>query len=117
MLEIQKKPVDPDIMILSLSGKIAMGRDCQELDSTVDELIREKILKVIIDLSDVRRVDSTGLGMIVTCSRKLKNAGGELRVAGAKGVVEEISRASNIPRIVAFHPTVEEAAAGFAVAS
>jgi hypothetical protein len=39
----------------------------------------------------------------------LKSAGGELRVAGAKGMVDEIAHTSNIPRVVPFHGTIEEA--------
>ena len=83
----------------------------------MEDLIGQKVHKIVLDLSETKRVDSTALGTIVTCSRKVKTAGGELRVAGAKGVVEEIARASNIPRIVSFHPNVEDAVAGFAVPS
>jgi anti-anti-sigma factor len=75
----------------------------------VDESIRERVSKVILDLSDVQRVDSTGFGTIVMCANKLKSAGGELRVAGAKGMVDEIAHTSNIPRVVPFHGTIEEA--------
>ena len=111
MLEIQKKELEPEIVVLSLVGRVTMGRPCQELEAAVEDLIGQKVHKIVLDL------DSTALGTIVTCSRKVKTAGGELRVAGAKGVVEEIARASNIPRIVSFHPNVEDAVAGFAVPS
>ena len=40
--------------------------------------------------------------------------GGELRVAGATGIVAEIAHSSQIPRIVPFHTTVEDAVANFA---
>jgi len=113
MLQIRKESVEPDIVILRLSGRIAMGRPCQEIECQIDELIRQKSAKVILDLGAVQRVDSTGLGTIVMCARKFKKAGGELRVAGAKGIVEEIANTSNIPRIIPFHATVEEALAGF----
>lgn len=113
MLQIRKEAVAPDIVVLHLTGRIAMGRPCQEIEWQVDELIREKTPKLILDLSEVQRVDSTGFGTIVTCSGKLKKAGGELRVAGAKGIVDDIAHTSNIPRIVPFHATVEEAARSF----
>jgi anti-sigma B factor antagonist len=113
MLEIRKESVQPDITVLHLSGRIAMGRPCQEIEWQVDELIREKKPNLILDLTDVQRVDSTGFGTIVMCSGKLKKAGGELHVAGAKGIVDEIAHTSNIPRIVPFHATVEEAVASF----
>lgn len=114
MLEIRRELVEPDIAVLHLSGRIAMGRPCQDIEGQVDELIRQKTTKVILDLLEVQRVDSTGFGTIVQCSNKLRVAGGELRVAGAKGMVEGIATTSNIPMIVPFHATIAEAIAGFA---
>jgi anti-sigma B factor antagonist len=116
MLEIRRELVEPDIAVLHLSGRIAMGRPCQDIEGQIDELIRQKTTKVILDLLEVQRVDSTGFGTIVQCSNKLRIAGGELRVAGAKGMVEGIATTSNIPMIVPFHATIAEAVAGFAAA-
>jgi anti-anti-sigma factor len=114
MLEIRKESVHPGIVVLRLIGRIAMGRPCQEIEWQIDELIRDKTPNLVLDLSEVQRVDSTGFGTIVMCSGKLKKAGGELRVAAAKGIVDEIAHTSNIPRIIPFHSTVEEAIAAFA---
>ena len=109
MLAIRKEAVSPDVTVLHLTGRIAMGRPCQDIEAQVDELIREKRLKLVLDLSEVQRVDSTGFGTIVTSAGKLKKAGGALHVAGAKGMVEEIAHTSNISRVVPFFSTVDEA--------
>jgi anti-sigma B factor antagonist len=114
MLAIRKETVPPDVTVLHLTGRIAMGRPCQEIESHVDELIRQNTPKVVLDLSEVQRVDSTGFGTIVMCAGKLKKAGGELRVAGAKGIVNEIAHTSNITRVVPFHESTEEAVAAIA---
>jgi anti-sigma B factor antagonist len=111
MLAIRKETVPPDVTVLHLNGRISMGRPCQEIESHVDELIRLNTPKLVLDLSEVQRVDSTGFGTIVMCAGKLKKAGGELRVASAKGIVNEIAHTSNIPRVVPFHDTTEEAIA------
>jgi anti-sigma B factor antagonist len=114
MFEMNKELVAPDVVVLHFSGRIAMGKPCQDIDAQIDELIREKVAKVVLDLTHVDRVDSTGFGMIVLCAGKLRKAGGELRVAGATGIVAEIAHSSQIPRIVPFHTNVEEALASFA---
>lgn len=113
MLEIRKELLVPGIAVLHLSGRVSVGRPCQDIEAQIDELIQEKTPKVIFDLSNVQRVDSTGFGTIVMCAGKLKKAGGELRVAGATGMVEEIAHSSQISKIVPFHATVAEAAACF----
>jgi anti-sigma B factor antagonist len=111
MLEMRKESVPPDVTVLHLTGRIAMGRACQDIESQVDELIRQNTPKLILDISEVQRVDSTGFGTIVMCAGKLKKAGGTMRVAGAKGIVNEIAHTSNIPRVVPFDATIEEALA------
>ena len=114
MFEMKKEIIAPDVAVLHLSGRILMGNPCQEIDARIDELIRENIRKVVLDLTNVDRVDRTGFGTIVLNSGKLKKVGGELRVAGATGIVAEIAHSSQIPRIVPFHGNVDDALANFA---
>jgi len=116
MFEMRKELIGSDMVVLRLAGRLLMGKPCQEIDTQIDELIRENIHKVVLDLTHVDRVDSTGFGTIVLNSGKLKKAGGELRVAGATGIVEEIAHSSQIPRIVPFYATASEAVASFQAA-
>lgn len=113
MLEIKKELIEPGIGVLHLSGRIAMGRPCQEIEEQVDALLEQKVLRVILDLTDIQRVDSTGFGTIVTCWQKVKKEGGTLRIVGASGMVEEIAQSSQLPRIIAFHPDLAHALAAF----
>lgn len=116
-MEIRRKHIEPDIFVLQPVGRVTMGRPCQEIEWVIDELVRGNIHKVILDLSEVDRVDSTGIGTIVTSSGKLKKAGGELHVAAAHGMVHDMVHTANIHRIIPFHDTVEQAAASFAQTS
>ena len=113
-MEIRRKHIEPDIFVLHPVGRITMGRPCQEVEWVVDELVRGNIRKVVLDLSEVERVDSTGLGMLVTCLGKLKKSGGELRVSGAKGMVHDMAHTANIHRIIRFFETLDDAVASFA---
>ena len=113
LLNIQKKRVEPDIMVIELQGRISLGNSAKELEWAVAELQKANEKKVIFDLSGVTQMDSTGIGIIAMCSGKLKKAGGELRVAGAKGVVEEVLKMTHMENIVSLHATAAEAATGF----
>ena len=54
----------------------------------VDDLLREGKLSVVLDLFGLSFINSAGVGMVMMCFGKLKKSGGTLRVAGAKGYVE-----------------------------
>lgn len=114
MLEIQTKHLPPDIIVLEVTGRITIGRECQHLEWTVEKLVREQMQKkVIFDLSGVTHVDSTGVGIIVMSAGQLKEAGGELRLAGVNNHVEHVLRLTGIDKLVTWNPTVTDAAAGF----
>ena len=113
MLEIQTKQLPPDIVVLEIAGKITIGRDCQHLEWTVDKLVQEKQKKIIFDLTAVSHIDSTGIGIIVMSAGKVKEAGGQLRLASVNSHVEHILKMTNIDKVVGWNPTVAEAAQGF----
>jgi anti-sigma B factor antagonist len=113
MLEIQTKQLAPDIVVLEIAGRITLGRESKQLEWAVETLVGEGRKKVIFDIAGVTNVDSTGIGIIVMSSGKLKQAGGELRVAGASPHVGEVMKTTNVDRIVVLHPTTAAAAAGF----
>lgn len=113
MLEIQTKHLQSDIVVLEITGRITIGRDCKQLEWAVDSLVREKRKKIIFDLTGVTHVDSTGIGIIVMSAGQVKGAGGELRVAGAAGHVEQVLKMTNVHQILGLHPTTVAAAASF----
>lgn len=113
MLEIQSKHVQPDIVVLEITGRITIGRECKQLEWATENLVREKRKKIIFDLSGVTHIDSTGIGIIVMSAGQVKDAGGELRVACAAGHVKDVLKMTNVHQIVGLHPTSGAAAAGF----
>ena len=112
MLTIETKNVDPDIVILEIAGRINMGRECKQLEWSTETLVRENKKKVVFDLSAVSHIDSTGIGIIVMCAGKLKQAGGKLHVF-AQGHVEEVLKLTSVDKVVDLHPSMAAATAGF----
>jgi len=113
MLEIQTKRMEPDIVVLEIAGRITLGRESKQLEWATENLVREKQKKIIFDLTGVTRIDSTGVGIIVMSAAQVKTAGGELRVAGAIGHIDQVLRLSSVDKLVPLHPSATAAAAAF----
>ena len=113
MLSIEKKEVHPDIVVLAMVGRIVIGRDSQQVEWAVSDLVQANCKKVVFDLSAVNHLDSTGVGIIVMCSSKLKQSGGQLRIAGPQGTVGEVLKLTQVDQIVPIHPTVDAATQNF----
>jgi len=112
MMEIQTRNLPDDVVVLEVTGRITLGRDCKQLEWSTETLVREQKKKVVFDLSGVTHIDSTGIGIIVMSASQLKQAGGKLRVC-ANGHVEKILKLTSIDKVVELHPTIAAAAAGF----
>ena len=113
ILNIDRKKVEPDVALLEMSGRISMGSDSQKIEGGLAELIKEDFKKVVFDLKDVIYLDSSGIGILLTCYAKLKKAGGSLHISGAHGIVEETLRHASVNRIVPLYPTSAEAISSF----
>jgi anti-sigma B factor antagonist len=93
-----------------------MGNDSRQVEWSVDEWIKAGVNSIVLDLRGLDMMDSTGVGIIVMCHAKLEKAGGSMRIAGARGIVQEILHMTHVDRIVKFFATAEEASQNFAAA-
>lgn len=75
--------------------------------------ILDKCDFVSIDMSRVKFVDSSGIGAILSCLRKLHNQGGEMNMFGVREQVQQLFKLVRIDRIIDIHPTKKDAIQAF----
>jgi anti-sigma B factor antagonist len=114
ILAVQKKSPSASVGVLELHGRLLMGNDSRQVEWSVDEWIKAGVKSIVLDLRGLDMMDSTGVGIIVMCHAKLEKAGGSMRIAGARGIVQEILHMTHVDRIVKFFATAEEASQNFA---
>lgn len=73
-----KEELSGNVLTLSLDGDLIGGEDTQGILSIVQNRIEEGIIRCIIDISDVRFINSSGIGILITILTKLRNKEGEL---------------------------------------
>jgi len=112
-LEVRRKRIEPDVVLVEILGKVVFGPECQQIEWLTAELLGEGEKKIIFDISGVRHLDSTGVGIIVMCSGRVKEAGGQLRVAGAEGHIKTTLKITEVGKILALYPTIADALEGF----
>lgn len=113
MLQMNRKHVEPDIVVLEMKGRFSGNDECHDVERRVDDLLRENRRKVIFDLSGLEHMDSMGVGSLVMCSAKLRKSGGELRLAGAWGSVEQLLQLTRVNQILGAYLNVPSAAQEF----
>ena len=111
LLNIVQRKIEPDITVVELSGRLALGRESQRIETLFEELSKKGATKIVLDLSGVEYIDSAGIGMLALSSGKLKEAGGKLAVAAPEGRVLQMLNLTGMSSILKVCGTVDAAAA------
>ena len=69
--------------------------------------------RLVIDLGNVRFVDSSGCGVLLWCLRQARENGGDLKLIGVNPRVSELFRIIRLDRQMDSFETLAEAAAAF----
>ncbi len=78
------------VTLVDLSGKITLGEGGLTLRDEVHKLLAEGQKKIVLNLSDVNYIDSSGLGELVSAYTAVKNAGGELKLLNLTSKVRDL---------------------------
>ncbi len=69
-----------DVNIVEVEGQLIVSNR-QELKSTVLDQLDKGARKVLVDFGRTSYIDSSGLGVLVSMSKKVREMGGDLRLA------------------------------------
>jgi anti-sigma B factor antagonist len=109
MIEIAQREVAPGTLVVTLTGKLMLGPEGDEIVSLVEQQLAAGTRMFVFDLSGVTVIDSTGIGRFISSFNKIMAAGGEMRMAGATGHVMQSFRVSLLDKVFSFYPSLQQA--------
>jgi anti-sigma B factor antagonist len=65
-------------LILQLAGDLIGEDNGTSIIEVVNNAIQEKVLICIVDISNLRYINSSGIGVLITILTKFRNKGGEV---------------------------------------
>lgn len=71
-----------------------------ELRAVVDQLVDERPPSVTLDLSGLRLIDSSGVGVVVSLFKRIRANGGEVRIVGLRDQPKAIFRLLRLDRVL-----------------
>ena len=76
--------------VVELKGNVMGGPEAQEFSDTLHSLLDEGKKNVVVDLSDVKFMNSSGLGMLISGFTTMKNGEGFFKLANATEKIESL---------------------------
>lgn len=111
LLRIAERLVEPDITVVELTGRLALGRESQQIESLIEELVKRGSRRVVLDMSGVDHIDSADMGMVALAAGRLRESGGKLAVVASEGKVLHLLTLTQMNAIVSVCPTMADAVA------
>lgn len=112
-MKIRKRMMN-EVAILEVSGKLLGGPpSSQELKDQIYQLLDEGVKKFVIDLEGVKRMNSSGLGILISIHASIRNRDGILKLSAVNETMEGILVLTKLNSIFELYKTAEGAAQSF----
>lgn len=102
-----------DVTIIELKGNVMGGPDASALNEELHKFIEAGKKKVVVDLGDVKFMNSSGLGMLIGALTTMRNAGGDLKIARASKKIESLLMVTKLITVFDHHEEINGAVAAF----
>src|SRR3712207_6303434 len=94
--------------VIEANGRLDMVA-APRLKALVQVAVTDAQTPVVVDLAGVEFIDSTGLGALISGLRVTRQAGSDLRIAGAGAQVLSVLAMTRIDKVIQPYPSVEDA--------
>jgi len=100
------------VVVVEVDGQLIVGNR-QELKQKVLDALEAGSRKFLIDFTKTGYIDSSGLGVLVSLSKKIRDEGGDLRLAGLNEDLKTLFELTKLDTLFAITDSAEQALAAF----
>ena len=100
-------------IIIEFNGNVMGGPDTVNLNEKLHELIDGGKKNIVVDLSRVEIMNSSGLGMLIGALTTMRNSGGDLRIANPSPKIEELLSMTQLDSVFQNFDSTDKAVESF----
>ncbi|MBP6822788.1 MAG: STAS domain-containing protein [Acidobacteria bacterium] len=101
-LEIRERAFD-DVTLLDLIGKITIGDGSVQLRESITRLLDSGRNRIVLNLSGVSYVDSSGIGELVSSLTTTKSSGGKLKLLNPPKKIKDLLMITKLLTVFEIH--------------
>lgn len=102
-----------DVAIIDLSGRLVLGDNDDLLRDKVNSLVQQNYKHIVVNLSGVTYMDSSGIGQLVGCYTTVTRRGGALKLLGLTKRISDLLAITKLLTIFDSYDTEKEVVASF----
>jgi anti-sigma B factor antagonist len=111
-MKIQTRTIG-DVQILDCSGKITLGEGTMSIRNSVRDILKNGQKNIVLNLSDINYIDSSGVGELVSTFTTVVNSGGQLKLLNLTKRIRELLTITKLLTVFETHDDEKAALASF----
>jgi anti-anti-sigma factor len=105
------EPLGPGTVAVAVAGEVTFS-NVTDFDRALGRALDGGARNLVIDLTDVPFIDSSGLSSLLTASAEARERGGVVALVIAEGEPPSIFRFRGVDRLLSLYPSRDAALAG-----
>ncbi|MDT8322984.1 MAG: STAS domain-containing protein [Bacteroidota bacterium] len=110
-----KEEIEGDVVVLSLRGNLMGEPETTEFRDKIKSVVRDGFLKIVLDVSKIKWVNSSGLGALISALATVNNSGGDMRLANVTEKIKSLFMITQLIKVFKTFDTTERAVASYLV--
>ena len=111
MIELNTTQKDK-ITIVEVGGRVVYESE-GEFRSTISNLLDADKVNIVLDLSNLSYINSSGLGILINLLKTAQRRGGDIKLANLQGEIRELFSITSLDQVFGIYSSVEEAIEAF----
>jgi len=102
-----------NVVIVDTIGELRLGEGTDALRKIVTELLQKGYRNILLNLGDVRHIDSAGIGELMSCYTSVNSQGGKLKLLNLNKNVRNLLQITRLYTIFEVEDDEQRAVASF----
>ena len=103
-MDSMTKQLKENVHIITIQGRIQQD-DSIELEEALEDALNDGQYHIVVDLTAVKHICSTALGVLVSMKRRLRRNNGDIKIAVIDGDVKNLLQITMLDRVFELHET------------
>jgi len=104
---------EKDVTVIVPVGSLVIGTPEQTMNDGITRLLGEGHSRLVVDLAEVKKIDSSGIEVLLVACQRARENGGDLRLARVAPRFQTLLEIAHLTNVLKIYPDVETAVRDF----
>lgn len=104
---------ESEVTVISPTGSLVLGPAEDAMNDLLTRLLLDGRTRLVIDLGDVKRIDSSGIECLLVASQRAREKGGDARLARVSPRFQTLLEIAHLTQVLQIYPEVADAISSY----